>query len=230
MQRLTLQDEVFWTTEGDKWFRRNRNSLVDPSRLDQDFVLQMLEQLPVRPQNVVEIGASNGYRLAEIQHRYGSRCLAIEPSEEAITDGRQAYPNVEFRRGLAHDLPINSDEAFDVVIVNFVFHWIDRALLMRSVAEVDRVVQEGGYLILGDFLPDFPTRVRYHHLQDQDMYTFKQDYAAIFTDSNIYSTLLYLTYDHEHTKLIPVTNSMIRCVLTCLQKTLDDRYVIAMPP
>ena len=33
----------------------------------------------------------------------------------------------------------------------------------------------GGYLLLGDFLPDFPQRRVYHHYNGRKLYTYKQD-------------------------------------------------------
>ena len=42
--------------------------------------------------------------------------------------------------------------------------------MLRSVAEIDRVLPDGGFLLIGDFYPSLPQRVRYHHLPDQDVF------------------------------------------------------------
>ncbi len=53
-------------------------------------------------------------------------------------------------------------------------------MLTRAIAEIDRVVKWNGYLVLDDFLPDFPTKRHYHHRTGEPIFTYKQDYAEIF--------------------------------------------------
>ena len=169
------QDQIFVAFEGDKWFERNRDALerFDP---ESDFPLRLVELYHLRPYSVLEVGAANGYRLAAISERYGARVVAVEPSVEAIVDGETRFPDVEFVRGGASAIPLQ--ELFDLIIVNFVFHWIDRTNLLRSVAEIDRLLVGGGFLIIGDFYPSNLTKVRYHHLSEEEVYTYKQNYAA----------------------------------------------------
>src|SRR5262249_22807204 len=147
---------------------------------------------------VLEIGTANGFRLAEIQRSTGARAVAVEPSAQAIDNGCKAFPSIQFVRGTAHSIPL--EENFDLVIVNFVFHWIDRSNLLRSVAEADRLVRDGGWLIIGDFCPANRLRVRYHHLQDQKIFTFKQNYADTFLASGLYHSVASLTADHAAKK------------------------------
>src|SRR3989344_2198184 len=126
--------------------------------------LALLKQLwikkaKLRPKKVLEIGASNGWRLAAIRNLYKSKCLAVEPSLAAIQDGRKLYPKVAFRQGVVSALPVGNKEKFDLVIIHYVFHWVDRKNLLKSVAEIDRVLADGGYLIITDFLPNKPMKV-----------------------------------------------------------------------
>jgi hypothetical protein len=67
---------------------------------------------------------------------------------------------------------------------------------LRSVAEIDRVLGEGGLLLVGDFAPSNRLRVRYHHLPESAVYTYKQDYAAVFLASGLYQPVGLLTGDH----------------------------------
>src|SRR6185503_8283483 len=123
-------------------------------------------------------------RLAAIHRVTGARTLAVEPSAQAIQDGLANFPFVTFVRGTADAVPLH--ESYDLVIVNFVFHWIDRLNLLRSVAEVDRLVRDGGFLIVGDFQPANRVRVPYHHLPDRGVHTYKQDYAELFQCLGLY--------------------------------------------
>jgi len=116
------QDDLFFSSEGDNWFIRNQKELLNPTK--QNLVLKMISIYSIIPKNVLEIGASNGWQLNEINNIYGSKCTAVEPSELAIRDGKKKYLNVEFYQSLVSDLPFKEPQEFDLVIMNFVFHWI----------------------------------------------------------------------------------------------------------
>ncbi|MBU4139154.1 MAG: class I SAM-dependent methyltransferase, partial [Euryarchaeota archaeon] len=86
------QDNIFFDYEGDNWFKRNQKSLLKTT--EHDFILDMIRSYNIIPRAVLEIGASNGWRLNEIYEIYGSKCTAVEPSELAIKDGRERYPHI----------------------------------------------------------------------------------------------------------------------------------------
>src|SRR5262245_31171505 len=142
------QDEVFLQGEGDRWLARNKGAISDPDRLVNDHVIGTMITMNLAPQNVLEIGASNGWRLHEIARRFGCRVTAVEPSSEAIQDGQGRFPSVQFLRGTASELPFDAQTLFDLVIVNGVLCWVDRSTLLRSVAETDRVLADGGFLLI----------------------------------------------------------------------------------
>lgn len=219
-----LQDDIFHQSEGDSWFARNRDALgsCDASA---DLPLRLIELYDLRPQSVMEIGAANGFRLAVIQKWSGARCVALEPSADAICNGKANFPALTFIRGSASAVPVK--ESFDLVIVNFVFHWIDRISLLRSVAEVDRLVKDGGFLIIGDFQPANFTRVRYHHLKDREVYTYKQDYPALFQSTGLYHSVAMLTADHSTKALDPRAIERDRIGATLLRKELGCHYRLA---
>src|SRR5215472_6136959 len=192
-----IQDEVFLQSEGDRWLARNRDAISNPERLVTDHVIGTMTMMNLAPQSVLEIGASNGWRLHEIARRFGCRVTAVEPSKQAIQDGQAQFPAVQYVRGTASELPFDMEAQFDLVIVNFVFHWVDRSTLLRSVAEIDRVLADGGFLVIGDFYPLLPQRVRYHHLPEQDVWTYKQNYGDIFLASNLYQMIAFSAFDHS---------------------------------
>jgi SAM-dependent methyltransferase len=191
---MTTQDGVFVASEGDRWFERNSAAIerLDPKR---DLVTRLFDLYQLAPKTIAELGAANGFRVAALAERLGAKATAVEPSARAIADGRARFPHVEYLQGEARALPLAQDRQFDVVIINFVLHWIDRSTLLRSVSEVDRVVADGGYLLIGDFYPWVPTQVKYHHLPDAEVYTYKQDYAEIFLASRTYQPVGLLTAD-----------------------------------
>lgn len=217
-----LQDNVFTYAEGDHWFERNRKALnaFDASA---DLPLKLLDLYGLSPERVLEIGAANGFRLAAIHARTGAAVVAVEPSAEAILNGKASFPCVTFVRGTAGSIPLR--EAFSLVVVNFVFHWIDRSSLLRAVAEVDRLVQDEGYLLIGDFHPSNRLQVRYHHLADPQLFTYKQNYAATFLASGLYHPVALLTAHHAGKKLDPATSEDERIGTWLLRKQSQTHYV-----
>src|SRR3990170_3003377 len=215
------QDGIFAEFEGDRWFGRNREALerFDPQ---DDPPLRLMDLYGLRPRRVLEVGAANGLRLATIARQGGVRAVAVEPSAQAVTDGRARFPEVEFVRGEAHAVPL--DASFDLIIANFVFHWIDRARLLGSVAEIDRLLEDGGFLMIGDFCPPHPTRVAYHHLPEHRVYTYKQDYAAPFLASGLYLPVGFLAGDHASKRLLPAVAADSKAGVWLLRKSLSDGY------
>jgi len=219
------QDMVFATGEGDKWFGRNRAKLdsFDPAS---DLPLKLVELFSLRPRATMEVGAANGFRLWAIHERYGSRVVAVERSESAIADGRSRFPKIQFVNALANAIPLSV--SFDLVILNAVFHWIGRANLLRSIAEIDRLLIDGGFLIIGDFAPSRATRVPYHHRLQQDVYTYKQNYADLFLASALYQSVAFLLSDHANKgALVADTSDHDRWGVWLLRKTLEGNYVDA---
>jgi ubiquinone/menaquinone biosynthesis C-methylase UbiE len=218
------QIETFLHGEGDAWFTRNAQVLTAEVVWDKDLVLQSLVQANVRPRSVLEVGAANGYRLAVLADRFGCSATALEPSASAIRDGETRFPAVRFVRGLMHDMHDLADGSFDLVLVNFVLHWIDRSKLFASVAEIDRVLVDGGHLVIGDFLPEVPQKVRYHHLPGADVWTYKQDYRQIWLSSSLYREVNGFTYHHGTRAISPSVAPDHRAGVTLLRKDLQGNY------
>jgi hypothetical protein len=114
--------------------------------------------------------------------------------------------------------------------VNFVFHWIERSNLLKSVAEIDRLLGNKGFLIIGDFFPSNFVKVRYHHLAKQEVYTYKQDYAAGFLASGLYHAVAALTSHHATIELSSEVSEDERTSVCLLQKELSDHYAESVLP
>ncbi len=216
------QDQIFAAFEGDKWFERNK---ADIERFDpgSDIPLKLTDLYSLRPQKVLEVGAANGFRLATIHERYNARVVAVEPSARAIRDGKTRFPCVDFIRAEAYAIPLQ--ELFDFIIVNSVFHWIDRNNLLCSVAEIDRLLADSGFLIIGYFYPANLVKVRYHYLAQQDVYTYKQNYAATFLATGLYHPVCLLTRQAGSNTLTPRAAEDNRVGTWLLRKSLTDYYV-----
>lgn len=215
-----LQDTVFKVSEADAYFRRNRAAMATRD-MSRDLPLFLIDLYQLRPGTVFEVGASNGFRLDEIRKRFGTCCVGLEPSAEAIQDAKDRFPEIQMLQGTAADIPWH--DPFDVVIANYVLHWVDRSTLLQSVAEIDRMVKDGGYLILGDFAPANRIRVPYHH--KEPLWTFKQDYGGLFVGTGLYHPVAYLSGTHGHGDLTADVPEHERAGCWLLEKRLTDHYV-----
>jgi len=91
-------------------------------------------------------------------------------------------------------------------------------------AAIDRIVEDGGFLLIGDFAPSNRVRVRYHHLPDQDVFTYKQNYAELFTSSGIYQLRAMATFGHGgHVPSLSPPEAE-RTAIWLLRKSLRDSY------
>jgi trans-aconitate methyltransferase len=216
------QHNTFADTERDRWFAPNNSQLeeFDP-RVDP--VCKLFELYSLKPQKAIVIGAANRGRLEAIPERYPSNVIAVHVSNKALADGRSKLAHIRFIQEVAH--AITTKVLFDLVIINFVFNWIERSNLLRSVGEIDRVVMDGGSLVIGDFYPSNLSKVRYNHTPDDELYTYKQDYAGISTASGLYPQVCVLTGDHSSAGFEGEVSGDRRTAAWLLHKTLGEQYI-----
>jgi ubiquinone/menaquinone biosynthesis C-methylase UbiE len=192
---MVKQDDVFFDSEGNNWFNRNKSTLSQKGSKN-DEILSLLKMYNIKPKRVLEVGTSNGYRLFHMHEEYQCEVFGVEPSEEAIHFGQNVYPCINFQRSTVESMKYN-DHFFDMVLINFVFHWIDRDSLLRSCANIDNVLKWGGHLVIGDFqIPSFIKR-KYHHITNQDLFTFKMPYKNIFSSTGNYKEIATVSYNHD---------------------------------
>ncbi|MFY9985991.1 MAG: methyltransferase domain-containing protein [Chthoniobacterales bacterium] len=216
-----LQDTIFSEGEGDAWFKRNR----EPYDPELDPVFSGLVSQAIEPRDILEIGASRGDRLDALHTHYHANVTAVDPSAVAMADGRKTFPYIQFFAATASSLPLPS-QTFDLVIASFVFHWIDRKSLLLSAAEIDRVLKPEGHLLIGDFAPFSPNKVRYHHRLDVEMYTYKQDYSGLFLATAGYVTIAQQILDHQSLKCVPNIPEHERFSITLLRKVTGGIYAL----
>jgi SAM-dependent methyltransferase len=177
------QKDVFLGGEGDAWYGRNLQHLREPGS---DLVLTTLDGIGIAPKSVLEIGCANGYRVARICERFGAAGFGIEPSGEAVADGRQRFPKLSLEVGTADALPF-ADGQFDLVVFGFCLYLVDPRLHFRCVAEADRVLADGGLLVIYDFIEPAPYHNAYTHLPG--VRSHKMEFSRFFLASPAYRLL-----------------------------------------
>lgn len=216
------EEEVFLKSEADAWYKRNTHALV-PAKRKGDIPLMLVRRHKLAPKSVLEVGASNGWRLEALRtRRPRSSYVGIEPSRAAIKAGTKAFPKISFLRGVASALPI--ERVFGLAMVVFVLHWVSREKLLASLSEIDRAVAEGGYLLVSDFLPRKPRRNPYHHTKG-GISTWKMDYGALFEATGNYRLVERFIHDYRTNKRASArTPDDMRAVATLYQKKTGVGY------
>jgi ubiquinone/menaquinone biosynthesis C-methylase UbiE len=169
------QRSIFLQSEGDAWFVRNKTSgLTGPDHID-DYIVEQISE----SHSVLEIGCAEGRRLSRLRTRIGNqtKLVGIDPSKEAIRFGSEQFSDLDLRVGTADSLPGN--EYFDAVILGFCLYLCDRNLLSKIVSEVDRVLNDLGFLMIIDFDPSQPHRRKYKH--HESVWSYKMDYSQLFS-------------------------------------------------
>ncbi|MDF2178309.1 class I SAM-dependent methyltransferase [Aliiglaciecola sp. CAU 1673] len=193
------QKESFMAGEADAWFLRNTSSDTTFSLDDfvkKDPALVYLLNQSEEPGKVLEIGAANGYRLAAIKSAFAdATCVGVEPSALAVEQGNKAYPNIDLRRGVASDLTSFSAGQFNTVIFGFCLYLCDREDLFKIAAEADRVLADGGRIIIWDFYSTVP--FQNHYTPKHGLHSYKMDYAKMFLWNPAYSLEMQKTINSD---------------------------------
>lgn len=166
------QSEAFLRGEGNAWYHRNK------TKKREDEVIPILMELGIEPRSVLEIGCSDGRRLAVMQHYYPSAKLkGIDPSEDAIYAANKKTSGIVFCKDTANDVT-GSGAEYDLVIFGFCLYLVDRDALTKMVRNVDYMLEEWGHIIIHDFDPSHPHKIRYEH--DPSFFSYKMDHSALF--------------------------------------------------
>lgn len=218
------QKDYFLEAEADRWYERNLDK-INGYTASEDKIISLLETYDIPSRSVLEIGCSAGYRLNGIRQRFANVTVeGIDPSVKAIEAGRKLYPSISLHHGTADDLSMFADAAFDVVIMGFVFYVVDRSILLKCVSEADRVLKNGGAMVIFDFYSEAPVRRKYHHITEFEAWSFKQRYDEIFTATHLYQLLHRGTYDHSTMKETTQSQFQEMVSLSLLKKDLDAAY------
>lgn len=218
------QRDAFLEYEADAWFNRNKEVWLNYSK-DSDPVINLIKDYNLNPEHVLEIACSAGYRLNAVRHLFPDCAVfGIEPSQQAINYGREHFSGVNFTHGTADDLTNFQDGSMDIIIVGFVLYVIDRSIFFKVVSEIDRVLKNGGILIIIDFFSETVLKNVYQHIPEFTAFSFKQNYDEVFTASKLYYLLDKSTRNHSEKKLDASENYYDKYSVCLLKKDISASY------
>lgn len=189
------QRDIFMASEGDAWFRRNREALSSRKLPDSDpLLLQILAMAPearAAGTRVLEIGCGDGTRLGWLKSHLGFECSGVDPSAEAVASAGSR--GVDAHQATADALPFD-DASFDVVIFGFCLYLCDRDDLFSVAEEANRVLRNPGWLLIHDFYSPVPVRREYHHRPG--IFSYKMDYRSLFAWSPAFTVYSHVVRHH----------------------------------
>jgi ubiquinone/menaquinone biosynthesis C-methylase UbiE len=168
------QKDEFLESEGDAWFERNHRAFVP----QHDPIIAGLFELGQSPGRVLEIGCSDGARLSALHETFSSECSGIDPSADAVRSAQLRAKNLDISVGTADKLAF-ADSQFDLVIFGFCLYLCDVSDHFKIASEADRVLADGGVLVVYDFSSPIPFKNEYIH--KPGIWSYKMDWAKMFT-------------------------------------------------
>jgi len=217
---MKKQKEIFEASEGNAWFHRNKEShhLCNKDWKDDD-IFNFMKDIDFLPKEVLELGTSNGKRLHLLNEFYKCEGVGIDPSSDAVEDGKKRFPEISLLIGTADKLPFE-DNSFDTIIVSFFLLMCDREDLFKIAMEIDRCLQDGGVLIIRDFYPLSPYKNTYGHLKG--LYSYKMDYSDMFTWNPAYTEIAKDLSSHSALDFKEFPDE--RVVISALYKNNNQAY------
>lgn len=189
------------TSEGDAWYERNRDKLGlhDP-------VGDVIDDLALNPTSVLEVGAADGWRLAKLRDKFGCQVLGIDPSIQACMDASKRA--VAMYQMTANGLPAD-DKSVDLLIYGFCLYLCEPSDWLRIAAEGDRVLKDGGFLIVHDFAETAaPFARRYKHCDG--VLSYHVDFSKLWLSNPIYCVVRrWISSDEMVTVLLKRPASVI---------------------
>lgn len=204
----------FLPDDGDAWHERNTDRLASHDPVVETLVLEGMH-----PERVLEIGCGSGNRLNRIRERYGSECTGCDISPDALMAGQLRYGreiNLAWRE--AHNLKLVAS-SYDLVIYGFCLYVCPPDRLLQIAAEGDRVLKDGGYLVVHDFMPDYPHARIYKY--NPMLRSRKMDYSKLWLSHPAYSLVRHKVYPHKEGEEI---DNNTRTVVTILKKDTTQAF------
>ncbi len=206
-----FQKSVWEQGAGDDWFARNKAELGN-----RDLILPILDRIKgFKTKSVLEVGSSNGWRLQLIKDQYDCKVTGIDPSPAAVKAAAENGIHVDL--GTADNLPY-PDKSFDLIIFGFCMCLISPEDWLRVVLESDRVLRDGGLILLYDLVGSKFYKRRMmgitddKKLEEKPIYLYTYDWPKLWLAYPFYTEALYLFDNRKHeicTALYKDINSLL---------------------
>lgn len=167
------QSEIFLNGEGEAWLDRNKTRLVK----ENDPVIEAMTRYNITPAKVLEVGCANGARLLKLKDILRCEIRGIDPFIPIRAD-------CILEKGIASNLPYK-DATFDAIIYGWCLYLCDPEDYLRIAMDGDRVLKDGGHLIIYDFYSVTPYKIKYKH--KDSVFSHHYDFSKLWLGHPAYS-------------------------------------------
>lgn len=171
------QAQEFLAGEGEAWLDRNIHK-IDP---DNDPVLAALDQYKIVPTKVLEVGCANGWRLEIMERMWGCEVEGIDPCYAS----KRGPSKAQVWAGTADNLFYSDKEYCDTIIYGWCLYLCDPEDYFKIALEGDRVLKDGGYLIVYDFHAEHHYKTPYKH--KKGLFSYHYDFSKLWLSHPAYS-------------------------------------------
>jgi SAM-dependent methyltransferase len=154
----SAQARTFLEGEADRYFERNRakyggsepHATIPALDAALDLIVDATRGERGSLRRALEVGCANGLLLDRLCSRLRCEGEGIDPSSAAIRDGSRRFPRLKMQVGTAEHLPF-ADAHFCVVLLGFFLYLVPDSHYLLAIAEANRVLRRGGFMIVVDF-------------------------------------------------------------------------------
>jgi len=197
------QSEVFLDGEGKAWLERNKNKL--PPK-DDPVIASIMSQL-IEPKRMLEVGCADGWRLRELKKIYKCISIGVDPSVVGVK--HTTSDGIILHKGTANNLRMFHDNSFDLLIYGFCLYLCDPEDYFEIANEGNRVLADGGSLVIYDFYTGVPHSVPYKH--KDGVFSHKMDFSQLWTCHPGYNLSSIQSNKGDGTAAITLIKKMHNC-------------------
>ncbi len=174
-----IQDDFYTALEADSFFSRNEPGTTESfPRVSKEEIRKFIND-SVKLESgdqVLEIGCFIGDLLADYKSA-GQVVYGIEPSGKACDFAKSQFgielENTALSNSELFGFDPENEARFKLIILDDVLGWIDRRRILPSLATVDWLTAENGYVFFRELYSDFPYAVSNHHHPGEDIRNYR---------------------------------------------------------
>ena len=206
------QKDIFKQTEANNYHTRNRSSKSnDDISYDLKVIKETLFPFSNRIENILELGCGDATKLNYLSKTFNAKGYGVDLSSIAIKEASINFPYLQLFNNGADEIIFDRNQ-FDLIYLGFFLYVLDREDLYGVMSNVDKYLNDGGFLVIVDF--DYGNQVRVPYKHNDKIKTYKSDYSKILLSSGHYHLVRKDSYSHQSNIFSTDPNNRISiCVL-----------------
>jgi trans-aconitate methyltransferase len=159
------QDEIFYKSEGDKYFERNG------PRINKGILKAIKFLKPKSNANIFEIGCMCGSTLKKINTIFKSNVFGLDTSQKAINFATKKN-NL---KNMFHNtfMSFKTKKKFDIIITGGFLYVTPDHLLKKTIKRISQLMKNNSYLVVWDY--DAPHSYNNNYKYDKNIKSYKRD-------------------------------------------------------